>query len=78
MIHDATVVDRHGHLVRLAHVEGWLRAEDLLTPCSKCGGWIFFIGRNRLGCIRCVKRDGLAEAQDIRINLQPSSERKTA
>jgi hypothetical protein len=58
------ILDRRGPLVRVPHLDGWLRL-DSLEPCGSCGGVEFAVvssnasGRNQrhLRCVKCLPVD---------------------
>jgi hypothetical protein len=52
--HPFVVRERHGNLVRIAGLDGWLSIRDL-RPCGDCGGTRFRLGQRRLFCSNCLK-----------------------
>jgi hypothetical protein len=51
----ATILERQGNLVRLRDVPGWV-VESAMGPCRQCQGRQFAMTKNRLFCVRCVRR----------------------
>ena len=40
-------------LIRIPGVAGLVREADI-SPCRECGGAVFWIGKGKLACVRCV------------------------